>query len=161
MSKCGSIQNQKLLASAVARRYLFNRTQGASLLRSPYSIRCPMEAARLKGQPYEPYTLQFLGHCLPPPQVQELRMDVHTRHKADTDGPPDGFCYPPLVDWSQASQPRMLDAAHLRHIFRHQREVLSAGQRMPGSQPGSQPYTTSTSGINFNNHHRPYAPCIR
>lgn len=56
-------------------------------------------------------------HSLACSSFQQFWMPVHTRHDAEADGAPDGFCNLPLVHPSQSRLTRMLDPAHLRHVL--------------------------------------------
>jgi len=58
--------------------------------------------------------------------LQHQRVPMHTRHEAQPDGPSYGFCDLPLVLRAETRLFRMLYAAHLRHVLRHDGEILDA-----------------------------------
>lgn len=58
-------------------------------------------------------------------------MLMNTRHQTKANGSPDSLCQFPLVDGSQAGLASVFYAAHGRHVFGHDGEVLcseSSGQ---------------------------------
>lgn len=56
--------------------------------------------------------------------LEHKRMSVHTGHQAQADCSPYRLCNLSLVFWSQPGVPRVLYAAHLGHVLRHDGEVL-------------------------------------
>ena len=67
-------------------------------------------------------------------------MSVNAGHESEPDSPADGFCDFTLVDWSKTSFIAVFDASHRRHIFRHDREVLSQHSQLASHSISKVPY---------------------
>lgn len=76
-----------------------------------------------------------LGLC-----SQNLRVSVNAGHESEPDGPADGFCDFTLVDWPKTGFVAVFNASHRRHIFRHDREVLSRHSQLASHSISKVPY---------------------